>query len=90
MPDNPDEPEEQVSVDQLTPEEASRIIHSHRKVRYGKTPSPQASYWQYHRERFTPNESMASRGLVGLIINNRNRVLAMPPAKGEVRQQAAV
>ncbi|KAI6783971.1 putative thiamine repressible regulatory protein [Emericellopsis cladophorae] len=26
--------EEQVSVDQLTPEEANRIIHSHRKVRY--------------------------------------------------------
>lgn len=28
--------DEQVPVDDLTPEEASRIIHSHRKVRYGK------------------------------------------------------
>jgi hypothetical protein len=27
--------EDQVPVDELTPEEASRIIHSHRKVRYG-------------------------------------------------------
>lgn len=24
------------NLDDLTPEEASRIIHSHRKVRYGK------------------------------------------------------
>lgn len=30
------EAEDQASVDQLTPEEASRIIHSHRKVRYGE------------------------------------------------------
>ncbi|KJZ76382.1 hypothetical protein HIM_04111 [Hirsutella minnesotensis 3608] len=29
------EPDDPVAVDQLTPEEASRIIHSHRKVRYG-------------------------------------------------------
>ncbi|KAG6047770.1 hypothetical protein E4U39_000131 [Claviceps sp. Clav50 group G5] len=28
------EPEQPISVDELTPEEASRIIHSHRKVRY--------------------------------------------------------
>lgn len=28
--------DEQVPVEDLTPEEASRIIHSHRKVRYGK------------------------------------------------------
>lgn len=28
--------DDQVPVDDLTPEEASRIIHSHRKVRYGK------------------------------------------------------
>ncbi|KAJ6446735.1 fungal specific transcription factor domain-containing protein [Purpureocillium lavendulum] len=34
MTDNP-EPEELVPVDDLTPEEANRIIHSHRKVRYG-------------------------------------------------------
>ena len=32
-------PVEGVSVDDLTPEEANRIIHSHRKVRYGKMPS---------------------------------------------------
>ena len=31
--------DEQVPVDDLTPEEASRIIHSHRKVRYGKPES---------------------------------------------------
>jgi hypothetical protein len=30
---------EQTPVDDLTPEEANRIIHSHRKVRYGKLPS---------------------------------------------------
>ncbi|KAG5982042.1 hypothetical protein E4U55_002390 [Claviceps digitariae] len=29
------EPNKAISVDDLTPEEASRIIHSHRKVRYG-------------------------------------------------------
>ncbi|EQL00911.1 Fungal specific transcription factor [Ophiocordyceps sinensis CO18] len=29
------EPDELVAVDQLPPQEASRIIHSHRKVRYG-------------------------------------------------------
>ncbi|KND86978.1 putative transcriptional regulatory protein [Tolypocladium ophioglossoides CBS 100239] len=34
MAENP-EPDELVSVDELTPEEANRIIHSHRKVRYG-------------------------------------------------------
>lgn len=39
MADNvPEDPEEFVQVDQLTPEEASRIIHSHRKVRYGNVP----------------------------------------------------
>lgn len=34
MPDQV--PDENTSLDQLTPEEASRIIHSHRKVRYGE------------------------------------------------------
>lgn len=34
MADNPS-PEDRVAIDELTPEEASRIIHSHRKVRYG-------------------------------------------------------
>ncbi|KAF7551189.1 hypothetical protein G7Z17_g5198 [Cylindrodendrum hubeiense] len=34
MDDNPS-PEDRVAIDELTPEEASRIIHSHRKVRYG-------------------------------------------------------
>lgn len=29
------EPDEAVPVEELTPEEANRIIHSHRKVRYG-------------------------------------------------------
>lgn len=28
---------DEVPVEDLTPEEASRIIHSHRKVRYGKS-----------------------------------------------------
>jgi hypothetical protein len=41
------EPRDSPSVEHLTPEEASRIIHSHRKVRYGKwavlIPSPAAS-----------------------------------------------
>lgn len=30
--------QESPSVDDLTPEEANRIIHSHRKVRYGRSP----------------------------------------------------
>ncbi|KHN99725.1 uncharacterized protein MAM_02578 [Metarhizium album ARSEF 1941] len=30
--------EEAIPIEELTPEEASRIIHSHRKVRYGKYP----------------------------------------------------
>lgn len=34
MADNGDA-EDQVPVSDLTPEEANRIIHSHRKVRYG-------------------------------------------------------
>ncbi|KAI5465317.1 fungal-specific transcription factor domain-containing protein [Mariannaea sp. PMI_226] len=34
MAENPS-PEERAVIDELTPEEASRIIHSHRKVRYG-------------------------------------------------------
>jgi hypothetical protein len=29
---------DQVPIEDLTPEEASRIIHSHRKVRYGMPP----------------------------------------------------
>lgn len=35
MAENPS-PDERVPIDELTPEEASRIIHSHRKVRYGE------------------------------------------------------
>ncbi|QGI93563.1 hypothetical protein CEK26_006632 [Fusarium fujikuroi] len=34
MAENPS-PDERVAIDDLTPEEANRIIHSHRKVRYG-------------------------------------------------------
>jgi hypothetical protein len=34
MAENPS-PDERVVIDDLTPEEANRIIHSHRKVRYG-------------------------------------------------------
>ena len=30
------EPQESPGLEDLTPEEANRIIHSHRKVRYGK------------------------------------------------------
>jgi hypothetical protein len=30
------EADETIPVEELTPEEANRIIHSHRKVRYGK------------------------------------------------------
>jgi len=30
--------DESASVNDLSPEEVSRIIHSHRKVRYGKSP----------------------------------------------------
>lgn len=35
MPESNTTPD-QVSIDDLTPEEANRIIHSHRKVRYGE------------------------------------------------------
>lgn len=34
MPDHPDN-DDLASVNDLTPEEVNRIIHSHRKVRYG-------------------------------------------------------
>ena len=34
------------NFDDLTPEEASRIIHSHRKVRYGKWGA--VVLWSYH------------------------------------------
>lgn len=34
--DDPEDTAESASVQDLTPEEASRIISSHRKVRYGK------------------------------------------------------
>ena len=33
------EPANSPNLEELTPEEANRIIHSHRKVRYG-TPAP--------------------------------------------------
>lgn len=39
MTDTPEpDAEDQASIDLLTPEEANRIIHSHRKVRYGAAP----------------------------------------------------
>lgn len=38
------EAEDHPSVDQLTPEEASRIIHSHRKVRYGERRQPRGRW----------------------------------------------
>lgn len=41
MADKPEDLEEAAQADQLTPEEASRIIHSHRKVRYGNYPRPE-------------------------------------------------
>ncbi|CAM1505133.1 Fc.00g107700.m01.CDS01 [Cosmosporella sp. VM-42] len=70
MAENPS-PEERVAVDELTPEEANRIIHSHRKVRYGEN---KASDIQEHP-------------LTRLL---RYCMLALPSAKGQVRQQTAL
>lgn len=39
--------EDQVPIDQLTPEEANRIIHSHRKVRYGELSSVPALLYPF-------------------------------------------
>lgn len=47
MAENPS-PDERVAIDELTPEEANRIIHSHRKVRYGKNKPPTPKYFQDH------------------------------------------
>ena len=35
--------DQQDPIESLTPEEANRIIHSHRKVRYGKPGAPQST-----------------------------------------------
>lgn len=45
--------DEQVPLEDLTPEEASRIIHSHRKVRYGKETSQQQLHSSTGR-KFSP------------------------------------
>lgn len=39
MPPPSEQDEAGGSVNDMTPEEVNRIIHSHRKVRYGKPPS---------------------------------------------------
>ncbi|KPM38207.1 hypothetical protein AK830_g8375 [Neonectria ditissima] len=44
-------PEDRVAIDELTPEEASRIIHSHRKVRYVKNASTVSEASQSTRKR---------------------------------------
>lgn len=45
---------EDVPVEDLTPEEASRIIHSHRKVRYGKWQNSSSPVSCDPVSRFTP------------------------------------
>ncbi|KAF5661794.1 hypothetical protein FCIRC_11725 [Fusarium circinatum] len=50
MAENPS-PEERVAIDDLTPEEANRIIHSHRKVRYGSGAPSEASQGIASRKR---------------------------------------
>ncbi|KAK2680168.1 hypothetical protein RAB80_005349 [Fusarium oxysporum f. sp. vasinfectum] len=50
MAENPS-PDERVAIDDLTPEEANRIIHSHRKVRYGSGAPSEASQGIANRKR---------------------------------------
>ncbi|KAF5640492.1 hypothetical protein F52700_3643 [Fusarium sp. NRRL 52700] len=50
MAENPS-PDERVAIDDLTPEEANRIIHSHRKVRYGSGAPSEASQGIASRKR---------------------------------------
>jgi hypothetical protein len=69
---------QQDPIESLTPEEANRIIHSHRKVRYGKPGAP------HHRQ-------ISSRSLISppyctqRLIVQRDGMLAMQTEEGEVR-----
>ncbi|KAM0337337.1 hypothetical protein ACHAPQ_003195 [Fusarium lateritium] len=53
MAENPS-PEERVVIDDLTPEEANRIIHSHRKVRYASIDEPEAAADRYLGQNSIP------------------------------------
>lgn len=73
MAENPS-PDERVAIDELTPEEANRIIHSHRKVRYGQSNS----------------STFKTVSIVHFNAFVRYRLLAVSTAKGQMRQQAAL
>ena len=44
---SPSSMSDETPIDNLTPDEANRIIHSHRKVRYGLRPPPSFSKREY-------------------------------------------
>ncbi|KOS22275.1 hypothetical protein ESCO_001431 [Escovopsis weberi] len=66
MADNADPIDAPVSLHDLTPDEASRIIHSHRKVRYVKCDNQQPCVNCVKREhaqlcQYKPNRSSAAK-----------------------------
>jgi hypothetical protein len=69
------DPDEHIPVEDLTPEEASRIIHSHRKVRYGE------SAWTWLIAAILTVLTNASR---------RYCMLAVSAAQGKMRQPATL
>lgn len=76
--------DEQVPVDDLTPEEANRIIHSHRKVRYGKHLSMAINSAAQGRANSAPSYPSGSHRIAARLMHCRHRLLALPSAQGQV------
>ena len=81
--------DESASVNDLSPEEVSRIIHSHRKVRYGKSPRQPFPCFFSFSSRVNSchccscgNECVVCARADGVF--DRNRVLAVSSAQGQV------
>ena len=84
------EQDENIPIDELTPEEASRIIHSHRKVRYGKSNIFFVVPMLHDtRTAFALNASQSAEQTLTDALP-RHCMLAMSTEKGEMRQQAAM
>lgn len=85
MSEGPSEPIES----SITPDEANRIIHSHRKVRYGKYIQPlehgfmfYVSIFQYLLPYFCGNSKPFRRQLLN---RSRDGLLALQATQGQVR-----
>ena len=75
----------------LTPDEASRIIHSHRKVRYGKCPpsnlsisSPDFGIFSKLVDSYETQAAFLPNRGFWLMRLRRDRLLAMSAAKSKV------